>query len=525
MDLRGYLAAIRRSWWLVVVLAILGAATGGAVGYRATAIYAAHLTFYVSTPNSTGATAYSTDQVAQNRANSYALLVSSDDLAQRVISTTGLALSSGTVAAEISGTAQLNTTLVNVTVKDPSPARALAIARAVGTDFPTMAAELERGTPDTAIVAVSVTSGPSVGSSPVSPRKKLEIVIGLGAGLLVGLAVAVIRALLDTSVRTAEDLTAVVKAPVVGSVGFDNGARRTPLVVGDNARSARGEAFRQMRTNLQFIDAAQPARVVVVTSSVEGEGKSTTAANLAVVYADGGAKVLLIDADLRRPKIADYLGIEGGVGLASVLAGHLPLADAVQQWGTSSLSVLASGPTPPNPSELLGSPAMRALLSDVRARYDLVIIDTPPVLPVTDASLLAAETDGAIVVFRHGKTKRGIIEATVRSLRTVNVNVLGCVLNMRPRKDAATSRYDSYHYREPSSTSRPTRGPGARRAAGTEPSIEVLVSPPRSNVAPVANGSPPVRATGPEARDATSAGVGEASRHGQPELPRTSGGH
>lgn len=458
MDLPGYLAAIRRSWWLVVALALLGAAAGGVLGYGATEIYAAHLSLYVSTPNSTGATAYSTDQVAQNRANSYALLVSSDDLAQRVISTTGLPLSPGTVAGEISGTAQLNTTLVDVTVKDPSPARALEIAKAIGTDFPTMAAELDRGTPDTAIVAVSVTSGPSVGSSPVSPRKKLEIAIGLGAGLLVGLAVAVIRALLDTSVRTVEELAAVVRAPVVGSIGFDTGAKKAPLVVGDSARSARGEAFRQLRTNLQFVDAAQPARVMVVTSSVEGEGKSTTAANLAVVYADSGTKVLLIDADLRRPKIADYLGIEGSAGLTSVLAGHLPLADAVQQWGTTSLSVLASGPIPPNPSELLGSLAMRALLSEVRAHYGLVIIDTPPVLPVTDASLLAAETDGAIVVFRYGKTRRGVLESTVRSLRTVNVNVLGCVLNMRPRKDAETSRYDYHyrdHYREPSRHAQP----------------------------------------------------------------------
>ena len=154
-------------------------------------------------------------------------------------------------------------------------------------------------------------SGPSVSSSPVSPRTSLNVAIGIAIGLLLGLLLAVLREVLDVSIRSSEALQEFGDAPVVGAINLDSAAKRAPLVVGAQAHSIRAEAFRQLRTNLSFIDAADPVGVLAVTSSVTGEGKSITAANLALVFAETGVKVLLVDADLRRSTIADYLGIEG----------------------------------------------------------------------------------------------------------------------------------------------------------------------------------------------------------------------
>ena len=254
-----------------------------------------------------------------------------------------------------------------------------------------------------------------------------------------------LRELLDVSVGTAEGLAEVSGVPTLGTIALDPDIKSRPLVVGDVAYSPRAEAMRQLRTNLQFIDAAHPARTVVVTSTRDGEGKSTVSVNLALVVAETGRRVLLIGADLRRPRIGELLGIEGGVGLSNLLAGQRELDEVLQPWGDSGLVVLPCGPIPPNPSELLGGPRMSQLLATCAERFDLVIIDTPPLRPVTDAAVVAANADGAIVVFWHGHTKRNHLQAAVHALNAVNSRVLGCVLNMKPLSRAERRGYATYY--------------------------------------------------------------------------------
>jgi capsular exopolysaccharide synthesis family protein len=206
------------------------------------------------------------------------------------------------------------------------------------------------------------------------------------------------------------------------------------------------EAFRVLRTNMQYVEVDHDQKVFVVTSALPAEGKSTTALNLAVTMAMAKHRVVLIEADLRRPQIASRLGLDDSVGTTSVLIGRVQLADALQEYEGIGLQVLASGPLPPNPSELLQSVAMEKLLQDLRDQFDVVIIDAPPLLPVTDAALLSAQADGALVVVRHSKTTRDQLAHAIERVEAVDAKVIGVVINMAPTKKSNSSYGYGYGY-------------------------------------------------------------------------------
>ena len=227
-------------------------------------------------------------------------------------------------------------------------------------------------------------------------------------------------------------------------MNFDATASEEPLLIGGQVFSIRAETFRALRTNLKFMNVDNPAQVIMVTSSVAEEGKSTTCANLAIVFAESGRSTLLIEADMRRPKVTDYLGLERSIGLSNVLAGHVVVEEVLQTWGDSGLSVLSGGTVPPNPSEILGSHGMVNLIESMRTRFDMIIIDTPPLLPVTDAAVTSVLADGVVLVVRYGKTTRHQVTAAVRALETVEATILGSVLNMAKTRRSGRDGYDSY---------------------------------------------------------------------------------
>jgi len=276
-------------------------------------------------------------------------------------------------------------------------------------------------------------------------------------GMALGVGAAVLRETLDTTVKTQDDVAGVTEAPTLGRIAYDPNAARRPLIIQDDPHSQRAEAFRQLRTNLQFVDIDKAPKSIVVTSSVPSEGKSTSCANLAISLAQAGLKVILVEGDLRRPQISDYMGIESSVGLTSVLIGRVDLADAIQPWGGDGrLFVLPCGPIPPNPAELLGSQGMADLLKRLENSSDIVLIDTPPLLPVTDAAVLAALADGAMLVVRSGKTRREQVKAAASALSAVGARVLGVVLTMVTSRASDPNSYAySYEYRY---SSRPTSG-------------------------------------------------------------------
>lgn len=436
--------------------------------YTATPQYESSVTFFVSTSANADGTALQADQYAQRRVNSYVGLLTSEKLAQSVIDNAHLDMTVSQVTGSIAAAADLNTVLLTATVTNSSPERSLAIATAISTQFGQMVAQLDNhGSPENANVVLNVVSGPTLNPVPVSPRKTLNIGLGVLLGLALGLAAAILREVLDNTVRSPQVLRTMSEAPVLGVIAADRGSRKSPLIVDNHARSVRAEAFRQLRTNLQFIDAARPVGVLVVTSSIANEGKSTTAINLAVSFSDSGRRVLLIEADLRRPRVAEYLGLEGAVGLTNVLVGQAAIDDVLQPWGRGGLTVLPSGTIPPNPSELMGSPLMAELIIQLRKSFDMIIIDTPPVLPVTDAAVASRLVDGVVVVVRYGKTTRNQVSTALRSLTAVDARVLGTVLTMSPVKGAEA--YSAYGYYEDDDRVELSTGPESAGGSEIEP--------------------------------------------------------
>jgi capsular exopolysaccharide synthesis family protein len=457
MDLRDYLRAVRRHWWLVVgaVVVALGAAT--LVTVVTPPRYEASVTFFVSAQTKGGVTdAYQGDLFSQQRVASYVDLLASDRLAQMMVDRHPVGLTPDQVRARISARAVPNTVLLRATVTDGNRDRALILAQDLAAQFALLVQVLE--TPSGALVPavrVEVVAGPRLAEAPVAPTPVRNALLGLVLGLVAGVALAVLREALDTTIKDVAVLAELTDAPALSAVPFDPRARRAPLIIADSARSTRAEALRQLRTNLQFVDVDRPVRTIVVTSAGPSEGKSTTACNLAIVYAEAGKRVVLVDADLRRPRLAEYLDLEGAVGLTNVLVGQVRLDTALQQWG-GGISVLPSGSIPPNPSELLGSRHMAELLHTLEGRFDAVIIDTPPLLPVTDAAVLASTVDGTVLVSRCAKTTASQARQAAAALKVVGARLVGCVLNMTPARGGSAYAYYEYTSRtEPSPAPQP----------------------------------------------------------------------
>jgi receptor protein-tyrosine kinase len=261
-------------------------------------------------------------------------------------------------------------------------------------------------------------------------------------GLVVGLGLAWLLEVRDKTIRSEAQLSALDTVPVLAMIPFDRRLRDAPRVRHLPASSAGIESFRQLRTNLEFIDVNSPVQILVVTSSVAEEGKTTTATNLAAALVAADRKVLIVEADLRRPTLDEYFRVDRAVGLTDVIVGRGDIDTALQSVGFNGLMLLPSGQLPPNPSELVGSEAMVQLLETLRDRFDMIIINTPPLLPVTDAAVLSAHADGAVVVVRAGKTTRHQLMLAMRSLQAVGARLLGTVLNMAPaHRGAAYAAY------------------------------------------------------------------------------------
>lgn len=437
MDLHDYLRLLRRRWKLVALCTLVAIAAASAATYTRTKIYTATSKLFVSTTSTSSAdanNAYAGALLTQQRVKSYVDIISSVREAQLVIADLDLSIPASVVADKISASAPLDEVVINVSVSDPDPGQAQRLAEAVGRTFPDLVDEIERPVGGVSPVRVSVVQPPGLPTEPTSPRPNLNLALGLLIGLAVGIGGAVLRETFDTRVRTREAVEALVGAPALGLLPRDPQSVKRPLVVAVDPRSPHAESFRQLRTNLQFVDVEHHLSSVVVTSALLGEGKSTTACNLALAIAEAGSRVVLVEGDLRRPRVDEYLGLEGAIGLTSVLLGSVPLEVALQPWGDKGLRVLSSGPLPPNPSELLGSTAMQTLLGQLEELADLVIIDAPPVLPVTDAAVLGAMASGVVLVVDASKTRRDAVRHAADQVRAVGATLLGSVLTQMPTK-------------------------------------------------------------------------------------------
>jgi capsular exopolysaccharide synthesis family protein len=451
VELRDYLRVLRQRWPMIVLCALLALAAGGLSILRTTPVYEATARLFVTSPqsDSSGTAAYQGSLFTQQRVLSYADLVATHSVLAEVIESEGLDLEPADLAERVRASVVPETVLLDVTVADNSPAQAQRLASAVARQFTETVAELERppgrGEP---VVKVSVVQQPTLSETPVSPRPARTLALALVLGLLVGTGIAVLREVLDTSVDSTDEVRDATGAPGLGVIAYDKDASAKPLVVQLEPRSRRAEAFRQIRTNLQFIDVDRPTKVITITSSLPMEGKTTTACNLALTLAEAGQRVVLVEGDLRRPKVAEYLGLVREVGLTNIFLKNLQVSDALQTYA-DNLTVLASGPIPPNAAELVQSHHMHEVLKALEENADVVLIDAPPLLPVTDGALLAAQSDGAVIVVRHGETKHEQLVHAVEALKSVDARILGTVLNMAPARGPAAYSYGYGYSYEP----------------------------------------------------------------------------
>jgi capsular exopolysaccharide synthesis family protein len=457
MDLRDLAHAVRKGWWIIAIAVLLSLSLAFVITSNTTPMYATNTTYFVSTSARGVSDSYQGGLFSVQRVKSYADLLTSDRLARAVVERTGVGLSPDAVRARINAHAVPETVLLQATVIDENPNRSQQIAAALAAEFVRLVRILETP-PDARLptIKIEVVAGPLLDPVPVVPRPLRNYGLAVLLGLMTGVGCAALRETMDTSMRSTQALAMVTGGTVLGAIPFESVARSEPLVLKGRRGSIRAEAMRHIRTNLQFVDVDRPVRTIVVTSAVPDEGKSTTSCNLAIAFADAGRRVVLISADLRRPKIEHYLSLEGSVGLTNVLASQVAVEDVLQRWGDGGLWVLPSGFHPANPSELLGSRNMADLLGRLRVTFDVVIIDTPPLLPFTDAAVLASRADGAILVTRYGKTSRSKVAATAQRLHAVDARLLGSILNRVPAKESAGDYYYQYAY---------TKGGGAGSSA------------------------------------------------------------
>ena len=464
MDLRDYARVLRKRWLSILVITVLGVGIAGLITYLSPKQYTAEAQTFVAISNAgqSSADILSGANFAQQRVKSYTQIVDSPEVLQPVITQLNLNTTPQALAKNVSATSPLDTVLILVDVKDGSAQQAADIANAVAKQLGKVVETLE--TPDGATaspVKVSLTNPAVAPPAPSSPRPLLNLALGLLIGLALGLAYAFIRESLDTTVKSVDDVTQILGAAPIGAVPFDARAKDQPLVALDQ-KAVRSEAFRSARTNLAFANVDKPPQVVVITSAVAGEGKTTSACNLAITMAQSGQRVVLVECDLRRPRVANYLEISGAVGVTNVLTGQVTLDEAMVMWNRGQMAVLTSGLLPPNPSELLGSRQMASLLDELRTRFDAVVIDAPPLLPVTDGAVIAHAADGALMVVRHGKTTREQLERASEVLDQAGAVLLGSVVNFvpvsrKPYRGDYYGYYSTYGYE-------PTDGRRSRRS-------------------------------------------------------------
>lgn len=447
VDLHDYLRVVRKRWRTIVAVTLALVAVAALVTLWSPKVYQARTQLFVSTSGSADSTQLlQGSSFTQQRVKSYSDIITSPTVLDPVIQQLGLHTTADILGKKVAASVPLDTVLIDVTVDDGNPKDAARIADAVGRQFSQSVSELERVSDKSASpVKVSVVRPPSIPLAPVSPKPARNIALGLVLGLMLGLGAALLRDLLDTSIKGERDVKDVTDDTIIGGIIYDADSAKRPLIVQADPHGPRAEAFRALRTNLQFIDAATHPRSMTFTSSLPGEGKTTSTANLAISMAAAGSRVCIVEADLRRPRMLQYMGMEGSVGLTNVLIGQADLADVLQPFGSANIQVLGAGQIPPNPSELLGSEAMSRTVRELENMFDYVILDAPPLLPVTDAAVLSTITGGVVVVVGCDIVHKEQLTRALSSLQSVNGNVLGLVLNRVPVKGAHA---ESYYYRE-----------------------------------------------------------------------------
>jgi tyrosine-protein kinase len=479
MSVARAIGVLRKRWYIVLIATILGGVGAFAASSTVTPVYHSTASLYFSLRTaSSGSDINQGSAYTQAQMLSFARLATSSVVLDPVADELDGDLSTNQLRRLMNVTIPQNTVILDIRVGSVDRERAALIANAVADS---LVAAVDEVAPDTAEGQATVTARSIDPASPAafqtSPNKQQDALLGAILGFIAASVALVLAAALDTRVRSESSLKAITALPLLGSIEqTPPSADPRPLAIRQPNGSA-AESFRHVRSGLRFASASHETRSLAITSSIPTEGKTWLAVNLAFVLAETGKRVLLIDADLRKPRVADAFGIVGTVGLTTVLIDAIPLRSAVQPWPRSTLEILPSGAVPPNPAELLASERMKEIIQQVADEYDLVVIDTAPVQVVADATVIAQQVDSVLIVADTTRVRRAQLAATIEALERTGAHISGVVLNRvkpRPRDD-----YYYVHDEGEEAPSIPLPLPRRKARASSEPAHQAETLEPK----------------------------------------------
>jgi len=440
--LRRLVGLLRKYWFVILALAVIGGGAAFVAASLQKPQFQSTASLYFALNQGTSASDLNQGSAyTQNQMLSFAQLAVSSRVLEPVIDDLKLDISPHDLARSIQISNPQSTVILRVTASSTDPERAAAIANAVADELSAVVLEVAPtgadGKPNISAQTIDDAVVPQFQSS---PNKTRDALLGAIVGGVFGIAFALMAGILDTRVRNEEILGAVSGTAVLGSIPRSAPLSRSAIAVAKEPMGVTAEEFRRVRSALTYANVDSQLRTLLVTSASPSEGKSTVAANLAYTLADLRHSVLLIDADLRRPRVHEVAGIDGSVGLTTVLLNEATFEDAKYSVPGSTLDILSSGGIAPNPAEILTSEAMSQLIAAASKHYDFVVVDSPPILIVADASLLAPMVDGVIMVVDAIKTRRAALVKAIRELEAAGARILGAVLN-RARPDKHRGGY------------------------------------------------------------------------------------
>lgn len=445
MNLQQFLNLLRRH----IVLLILTTMAGGLGGFGVLALlpptYTARTELFVSVP--TSGDPYEMRMASdfiKERIQTYVGMVDSESVLEPVISDLGLDTTPEALATQVEAVSDPETVLITVQAQAEDADGAARLSTAVARSLTERIGLLENpGKIDSSAIDLIEANAAVAPESSDGLPPWVFVPIGALLGLVAGIAIAIVRGTFDSVVRTKDDLAAITSAPLMASVPEDRAVVHESAWGGPATPGIRSESILRLRTNLRFAHVDEESTVILVTSAQAGEGKTTLSLDLAIASARAGQRVVLVDADLRRPSVASRLGLENAAGLTTALVGGLGLDELLQSWGDHDLSVLAAGEIPPNPTELLETRAMAELVSELASRFDLVILDGPPLLPVADGLVLSRLANRTLLVAGAGLVKTRAVAESVRALDELGAPI-GLVLNRADLSAAETDRNRTY---------------------------------------------------------------------------------
>lgn len=453
---------------LVVVVTAVAAYTFLATPqYTATSELLATYRGSADTNSASGGELSSGASYLSSQIKTYPQLVKTEAVLQPVIDDLGLNTTVAQLANNVTASNPSSTMLVDVSVVDDDPKNASDIANAVSKSLKNQVTSTlysDEGDKIVSPVNLTIVQQAYAPSSPSSPNVKLYMAAAVFGGIVLGVFAALIKDLMDTRIRRDSDVTSIVDAPVLGSLTrSDSFNEKAPVIVSHPA-SREAEEVRRLRTNVAFVmpPEGKYANVLVVTSAGPSEGKTTTSVNLATAFAESGSKVLLIDADVRNPSVSKKIDIEGTIGLTHLITNRVSSQDAIQRYWKPNLHILPAGKQNMNPSVLLNSRAMKALIDQVAQAYDYVIIDTAPMQVANDAAVFAKEGPSLLLVACVGATEKKTLRQTEQELETLGIKAAGISMNCVEYEKPHKSGY-YYYYGEDSDNDKDKKRSGQRK--------------------------------------------------------------